>query len=375
MAISAAVGGYRLGLITRALSWVGMLGGLLIGAALVPQVAGLFTNADPVGRLIITGGFFLTISFLGQAIGLLIGRKLHFILPPSAKPADRAGGSLAGVVGVAITLWLLLPAAFDVPGLVSQLVRNSTIAQAIDSNAPKPPNTLRALRSLVGEGNFPQVFEALKPSAKLGPPPISSGLSEALASQISASTFRIEGPACDRTQEGSGFVVAPDLVVTNAHVVAGEDETLLIRNDGKKLRAEVVAFDSDRDLALLAASNIDRNPIAMGNARIGTIGAVFGYPGGGPLELSPFEIRERVTAVGRDLYDSHQTRRNVLVLAASLAPGDSGSALVDPSGQLVGVAFAIAPDRLGTSYALDLEELRAILNIPRSTAVDTGPCL
>ncbi|MBI1843727.1 MAG: MarP family serine protease [Actinobacteria bacterium] len=375
MAVSAAIGGYRLGLITRSLSWVGMLAGLLFGARFLPEVVGLFRNADPVGRLVVAGGFFTAASFLGQAAGMVVGRKVHLILPASTRPIDRAGGSLAGVGGMLVALWLLLPAAVDVPGVVAQLVHGSRIAQAIDTAAPKPPNALRTLRGLVGEGQFPQVFEALRPSPRPGPPPIASGLNDAMATAVSASTVRVEGPACDRTQEGSGFVVAPGLVVTNAHVVAGEDSTELIRTDGRRVRARVVAFDPDRDLALLDAPGIDRNPLPMGDGHVGTIGAVFGYPGGGPLELSPFEISEEVTAVGRDLYDSRQTRRKVLVLASSLAPGDSGSALVDAAGSLVGVAFAIAPDRPGTAYALDLAELQALLDTPRPSTVDTGPCL
>jgi S1-C subfamily serine protease len=86
-------------------------------------------------------------------------------------------------------------------------------------------------------------------------------------------------------------------------------------------------------------------------------------------------VRDKVTAVGRDLYDEHETRRQVLILAADLAPGDSGAALVDPTGTVVGVAFAIAPDRPGTSYALDTSELRAALSAPRRAGTDTGDCL
>lgn len=375
MAVSAALGGYRLGLITRALSWVGMLVGLLAGAKLLPSVVDLVRDADPVGRLFVAGVFFTSCAFFGQALGMMIGRKIHLIMPPSARPIDRIGGSMAGVGGMLVSLWLFLPAAFDVPGAVSQLVRNSRIAQAIDSAAPAPPNTLRALRTLVGDRYFPKVFDTLRPAPNLGPPPVESGLTDEIARRISASTLRIEGPACGRTQEGSGFVVAPNLVITNAHVVAGEDRTEVIRTDGKRLSANVVAFDSDRDLAMLSVPSVDRDPLPAGVADIGTIGAVFGYPGGGPLELSPFEVRERVTAVGRDLYDAKQTRRKVLVLASALAPGDSGSALVDADGMLVGVAFAIAPDRPGTAYALDSEELSAFLDAPKPQRVDTGPCL
>jgi S1-C subfamily serine protease len=102
---------------------------------------------------------------------------------------------------------------------------------------------------------------------------------------------------------------------------------------------------------------------------------VFGYPGGGPLEISPFEVARAVTATGRDLYESHRIRRQVFFLSAELRPGDSGAALVDPNGDVVGVAFAIAPDRRNVAYALTTEELGAVLGGDLGGEVDTGPCL
>jgi S1-C subfamily serine protease len=196
-----------------------------------------------------------------------------------------------------------------------------------------------------------------------------------VARSAAASTVLVEGRACNRIQDGTGFVVADGTVVTNAHVVAGEDDTRLVRPDGAGVDADVVAFDAARDLAVLDAPDVGLTPLPLGEARVGTRGAVFGHPGGGPLELSPFEVREAVEAVGRDLYDERSTRRSVLVLAADLAPGDSGGPLVDPVGTVVGVAFAIAPDRSGTAYALAVEELRAVLASPLDGVVDTGPCL
>jgi S1-C subfamily serine protease len=103
---------------------------------------------------------------------------------------------------------------------------------------------------------------------------------------------------------------------------------------------------------------------------------VFGHPGGQvDLEVSPAGIAERINAVGRDLYDSRSTRRDVFILAADLAPGDSGGALVDEQGTVVGVAFAIAPDRAGTAYALTDDELSEVLALPRGATVSTGSCV
>jgi S1-C subfamily serine protease len=126
----------------------------------------------------------------------------------------------------------------------------------------------------------------------------------------------------------------------------------------------------------LHVPGLNQAPLATAVAKPGATGAVFGHPGGqSALAVSPAAIRQQVTAVGRDLYDSRETRRQVFILASDLAPGDSGGALVNSLGQVVGVAFAIAPDRPGTAYALTTEELRPVLANAGAIGVNTGPCL
>src|SRR5690606_31681351 len=120
-----------------------------------------------------------------------------------------------------------------------------------------------------------------------------------------------------------GFFVSEDLVVTNAHVVAGEDETTVELSDGSTLDAEVVAFDPARDLAVLRTRGGGAPPLPLRDAEVGDTGGVFGRPGGGPLEISPFRVADQIDARGRDIYDSGTTNRDVLVLASELAPGDS----------------------------------------------------
>ena len=189
--------------------------------------------------------------------------------------------------------------------------------------------------------------------------------------------MKVVGEACGRIQEGTGFVARPGLVVTNAHVVSGESRTTLERSDGARVDAVVVAFDPARDLAVLSAPALDRAGAA---ARVGGArrpGRRVRAPGGGPLEASPFRVDRRIRAVGRDIYGSSRTERDVLVLAADLEPGDSGSALVSRDGRVVGVAFAIAPDRPGVAYALTPAEVRAVLDtVPETRRPPaTGPCL
>jgi S1-C subfamily serine protease len=374
LVVSAAVGGYRLGFVARALSWAGMALGLVITARFLPDIIDAFNGPDPTGRLLVAIGVLLGGAFIGQAIGLLVGTKVHLVLPPGSRPLDRAAGAVAGVLGVLVAVWLLVPAMSDVPGTFAREARNSRIARAISEHAPPPPDALQTLRRLVGDTQFPRVFDALRPAPDTGPPPADTGLTPAVLAAAEASTVKVEGPACNRLQEGSGFVVSPGLIVTNAHVVAGEDKTYVYDRPNHRVPATVVFFDPDRDLALLQA-NVPNPALPVGNAGVDAKGAVLGHPGGGPLTVSPFQVRDKVTAVGRDLYDEHETRRQVLILASDLAPGDSGAALVDPTGTVVGVAFAIAPDRPGTSYALDISELRAALAAPRRANADTGPCL
>lgn len=374
LAVSAGVGGYRLGLVARALSWTGMAIGIVITARFLPDIIDAIKGPDPTGRLLIAVGILLAGAFVGQAIGLLVGSKVHLVMPPGGRPFDSAGGAIAGVLGVLIGVWLLLPTMGDVPGEMARQARNSTIARFIATNAPNPPDTLQTLRRLVGENQFPRVFSALRPSPDIGEPPAETGLSKVVLDRSILSTVRVEGPACGRIQEGSGFVVAPGIVVTNAHVVAGESRTTLVERSGRTVGATVVHFDPDRDLAVLAA-DVRGTPLPIAGADRGDAGAVLGYPGGGPLTVSPYKVGDVVTAVGRDLYDRKQTRRQVLILASDLRPGDSGAALVDADGAVAGVAFAIAPDRPGTSYALATSELRAALTAPRVEEADTGPCL
>jgi S1-C subfamily serine protease len=262
-----------------------------------------------------------------------------------------------------------------VPGWFAVQARTSTMAELVSDHLPDPPDTLATLRRFVGEGQFPRVFDALEPAPELGPPPASSGLSQAVADTVVPSTVKVQGVACRRIQEGSGWVLDDGLVVTNAHVVAGESATVLQRSDGSEVEATVVAFDPRRDIAILRAPDLHRNPLPRANAAPGDIGAAYGHPGGGPLRAAPYQVGRKVIATGTDIYDSDRTERDVLVLAADLHPGDSGAALIDPKGEVVGIAFAIAPDKGGVAYALAMSELDAVAAGDLSQEVDTGPCL
>ena len=375
LAVSAAIGGYRLGFVQRAVSWVGLALGVVVGAFLLPRVMPEVQDASEAVRSIVAIGLLVGTALIGQALGLVLGSKLHAELPPgSARQTDHVAGAAIGVVGVIVALWLLLPALAHIPGWMATQARGSVIAREVTEALPDPPDTIEALRRIVGDEPFPEVFDALRPAPDAGTVPADSGLSEAVADSVVQSTVKITGLACSRIQEGSGFFVDDDLVVTNAHVVAGEDASEVELSDGRTLDAEVVAFDPQRDIAVLRTEG-EAPPLTLRPGQVGDTGGVFGHPGGGGLEISPFRVAEQIDATGRDIYDQGSSRRDVLVLASELAPGDSGSALVDPRGEVVGVAFAVAPDKPGVAYALAVDEVREVLNGDLSRERDTGDCL
>ena len=226
----------------------------------------------------------------------------------------------------------------------------------------------------MGDARIPDVFDDLRPAPDTGPPPSQVPVPPAVVARSVASTVNIESEGCGGLHEGSGFVIDRDTVVTNAHVVAGGDTIRARRPDGRLVRAQVVVFDDNRDLAVLSAPGLGLQPLTMASASEGTEGAVLGYPGGqNRVRVAPAVVRQEVTATGRDIYSRDRTRRRVLILASALRPGDSGAAFIDAGGRVVGVAFAIAPDRSATAYAVDDTELRAVLAAPRRPGV--GPCI
>lgn len=383
LAVAAAIGGYRLGFLTRVISWIGLGLGVMLAVAILPGLMRRVDDGSNQTMVLLAVATLLGCSLVGQGIGLAIGSRLHIALPDkNARQVDRVAGGTLGVIGVLVAVWLLIPTLASVPGSVSEQVRGSYIAQRVHDVFPAVPDSVQDLRRVVGD-SFPEVFDGMATAPDPGPPPVDTGITAEVDARIRQSTVKVRGEACSRVQEGSGFFVessgaggvTSNLVVTNAHVVAGESQTQVLFNGGGTANAAVVAYDSQRDLAVLLVDGPGRPSLPLQDATPGDRGAVYGHPGGGNLERSPFEISDRINAVGTDIYDRQRSERQVLVLASNLAPGDSGAALVDPESNVIGVAFAIAPDRPDVAYALDLSELRAVMQGSLNDTVNTGGCL
>jgi S1-C subfamily serine protease len=373
-AVAAAMSGYRMGLLTNAGSWIGGGAGLFVGAQLAPQAVELFPNAGALMRLVVTAVVFATAVSLPAALGQILGHRIHWSLPPGgARTTDRLAGLAMGMVGVGVLVWLLVPVLDRIPGIIARQARSSLLAGVIAEATPPPPDATAELQQLVAGTGFPEVFEGLRRSPATGPVPSSPVLSAEARNSVTAATVRLEGRACGQSITGSGFAADATTVVTNAHVVAGIPRPFVITSDSRRLRGQVVLFDDNRDLALVQVPGLGVPPLPLGVAAAQEEGAVFGHPGGQTsVAVSPARIEREMGALGRDIYGDDLVRRRVLVLASRLSPGDSGGPLADRTGRVVGVAFAIAPDRPATAYAVSHEELTAVLGAPRRPTATAG---
>ncbi len=370
----AAAGGHRRGLIVRLFSWIGSLIGMGFGLWLLPTVIDAMSTSAPQSRLLTGLVVFVIAAGIGSAVGDVAGQRLRARTRASpAEPIDRSLGAVAGVASVAVALWLLTPAASEVPGF-SRMVRQSSILTLIDDVTPRPPDTITALRGVIGNTRFPQVFEDLRPSPELGPPPEFFAMGQDVLDRVTASTVNVESFGCGSRFEGSGFTVQPGIVITNAHVVAGAEDLRVRRPDGTIRGASVLAFDDDRDLAVLSVDRLDQQPLPIADPVVGTDAATVGYPGGQDMPRpAPARIQDDRSVIGRDIYGQDRTTRRILFTSANLRQGDSGSPLFDVEGRVVGVIFAVAPDVPDLAYALHVDELRAILAAPRQPG-SQGPC-
>jgi S1-C subfamily serine protease len=376
----AAWSGARVGFVARAGAWLGLTAGLIAAVVAAPHVASWFDGSAPRTRLLVSLGLVVVGCVAGEALGSSAGtfaaRRFH-TLGGVATRADRVAGAALGAFGVLVLLWLLIPALAASPGWPAHAVRRSEVARLVDDVAPSPPQAAEDLGRLVGDRTFPEVIDSLT-SPDAGDPP-GQGVAAPVATAVERSTVRVEGVACDRIQDGSGFVAGPDLVATNAHVVAGETRPRVDTTDGRRLDAQVVAFDGQRDVAVLRVGGLGLPALGEAEGSVDETGALFGHPGGGPLRESPVRIAEEIVARGTDITHTVATSRHVFVLAAVTAPGDSGAPVVDGSGRVMGVLFAYDLARSTTAYALTRGELDAVLGpvlaSPVSRPVGTGACL
>ncbi len=373
----AAIRGFRLGAIVQVLSMGGFLVGLFLGA-LLASVTVRWVH-DPNGRtlvaLVTMLGVATACGTLGRVIGGLSFRQLHRGLAGSV---DSGLGVLVAVVAALLALWLLAGTLVDTSSLgLNAAISESRILRSLDGVLPAPPSVFSRVQGFLSAEGFPPVFAGLAPqSAAPVALPGDAQLRQAVLA-ANASTVKIVGDGCGQIQEGSGFVVAPGLVVTNAHVVAGIPHPTV--EDATGIHAtRVVFFDPSYDLAVMRVQGLAAPPLPLdpGTVARGDQAAVLGFPEGGPFTAVAAGVMAEFTADGRDIYGQGLTTRDVYEIQATVRPGNSGGPLVQPDGKVIGVVFSRSTTNADIGYALTSPGVltRVVRAESATGTVGTGGC-
>jgi len=378
--VLSLVRGVRLGAAMQVLSFGGFWAGLIIGALIAPNVAGLFSN--PFSRLLAVLVVVFGCAGLVGTVGRQLGMRVYgFIRRVHLGPADAAIGAVVAGAATLLVAWAVAGMVKDVPA--PQLVRQisgSTVLRRLNDALPPSPQFFSRIEQLLNTHGFPQVFAGLAPTSA-GPVQAAgpASVQEAVAN-AGHSTVKIVSQGCGEILEGSGFLVAPGLYVTNAHVVAGTYSTQLEFQNDVPVKARVVYFDPNFDLALLRAPELPGlgAPLTLDNSDVnrGQLAAVLGYPAGGNFNAQPAGVRQLFLAQGRNIYGTGLTNRFVYELQAIVRPGNSGGPLVEPSGRVIGVVFSTSATDPNVGYALASPSVlsRVQSNASDTTPVSTGSC-
>lgn len=381
---SYALTGYRQGFVQSVLSVLGFLLGGAAGMAFLPGVIarlGLTANATGSRVALVVG--VLLLATVGQTLGVVVARSMRKrVRRGPIMAADAVLGATAALAAVAVLAWFVAGGVRGITSAsVSKAIGESRVLAVIDRVVPPATGEFFAgFRQMLDRSDFPRVFQGLatEPITPVDPPSVSLG-GPALSSAME-SVVKIRGvaQACRQGQEGSGWVVAPERVVTNAHVVAGvSDASVQVKGVGRVWPATVVAFDPRRDLAVLAVPGLTAPPLLQGpELGRGADVVIAGFPLDGPLVVGAARVRQRLVAVGADIYGKPGAQRELYSLFGEVEPGNSGGPLFDPEGRVVGVIFAKSIDDEQTGYALTLAEARSVLDAAAGSAtpVGTGTC-
>jgi S1-C subfamily serine protease len=375
----AALSGWRRGFAMVLLGYLGLLVGLALGAWAATQAGLLVSEDSSVRRLLTAVVVFFLVAAACHAVGNLLGIRVRSLLGGRwTSQADAVGGAVVATVVAAIAMWFVALTLSNVPlSPFSRAVHSSSVLRTIDTYAPRPPAALAQLRGLLDRSGFPEAFATLRPPVVSGPPP-AAARNQAVR-QAADSTLRIQSRGCGGVLFGSGFPVEANLVITNAHVVAGTGRHEVITNKGVRAAASVVYFDPGHDLALLSVPDLTVKPLRLAGAAAtrGQKAVVIGYPGGGGQQYIGAEIVLRTRPEAPDIYARPQSsRRDIYVLHARVRKGTSGGPVVDLRGRSLGVVFAASTVEKTEGYALTNTEVRRALdrNDGNRRAVSVGGC-
>ncbi len=377
-----AVNGYRQGFFVGLLSFVGFFGGAAIGLQLGPWLAG-FSHSN-LARVFIALTTVFGLAIGGQALAGWLGSRIRSaIRSRAARHFDDAGGAIVSVIALLVVAWLVAAplGSAALPGL-ARSVRSSAILHGVNTVMPRQAQALSdGLRHAVDTNGFPDVFGSLDPTRVrdvASPDPALAG--SQVVDDTAPSVVKVLGnaPSCSRRIEGSGFIYAPEHVMTNAHVVAGTRGAITIEQGDRRRSGTVVAYDPERDLAVIYVPGL-AGPVldfTTATADSGTDAILLGFPLDGPFDAQSARIRDAGPIRGPNIYDSATVTRDIYTIRGWVRSGNSGGPLVSTGGTVLGVIFAAAADDPQTGFALTAREAAPVAAAGRqaTAATTTGAC-
>jgi S1-C subfamily serine protease len=364
IAAAFAVSGYRQGFIVGSLSFLGFLGGAVLGAEFGPGVSralvGGQTQQDVVAVIIL-----ISAAIIGQFVASSIGTAVRSSMTGrSTTQLDSVGGAAVSVLSVLLIAWAIGSVLIASPfPLVDSQVNNSAVLQTMDRIMPQSAKTMFSdFRGLLSSGPFPQVFSDIGAAHLLSVPAPDPAVLQSpgvLADRDRVVKVQGTAPSCDRSIEGSGFVYAPEHVLTNAHVVAGvQPGPRVTLPDGTSYQAQVVLYDPQIDIAVLYVPGLNASPLRFSAQQgVGNDAVVAGYPLDHPFTAVPARIGQVQQAEGPDIYQTGTVNRQIYEIRAIVRPGNSGGPLLAPDGSVYGVVFAAAVGIPDTGFALTAAEV------------------
>ncbi|GAC58181.1 peptidase S1 family protein [Gordonia hirsuta DSM 44140 = NBRC 16056] len=385
IAALAAFSGYRQGAAASAMAFAGVLIGVVAGILLVPYAVDRID--DPRARLLVAVLLLIALVIVGEIAGMVIGRAarsgLHSL---RLRRVDSVIGAGLQFVAILVAAWLV---AVPIRGSTSTsdfatAVRGSQVVDAVDSVAPQWLRDLPGdFTALLDSSGLKQVISPFGEAEVANVDPPDERLDSAAVAAVRPSVLKILGVAhgCGQALEGSGFVISPERVMTNAHVVAGTDEVAVRTVDGTDYAATVVWYNPRNDVAVLDVPGLRASALQFDDTagRTGDDAIILGYPENGPFTVTPVRLRNTINLVGPDIYQSDQTvRRQVYTVRGTVRSGNSGGPMITPDGRVLGVVFGASegPDD-DTGFVLTAQQVRADLDgsAARTRAVSTAGCL
>src|SRR4051795_12474893 len=381
IALIAGVSGWRSGALGSLLSFVGVILGAVAGVLLAPHVVGHVDG--PRTKLFVALFLILGLVVVGEIAGVVLGRAVRgAIRNGTLRTFDSVVGVALQLVAVLVAAWLLATplTSSDQPNLAAA-VRGSRVLAQVDEVAPSWLKSVPTrLSALLDTSGLPDVLSEYGRTPIIAvDAPDAALANDAVVAATRPSVVKIRGvaPSCQKVLEGTGFVVAPNRVMSNAHVVAGSD-TVTVEVDGQTYDAGVVSYDPEADISILDVPNLSSQPLTFseGAAPTGTDAVVMGYPGGGDFVATPARVREIIELNGPDIYRATTVTREVYTIRGTVRQGNSGGPMIDRTGKVLGVVFGAAVDNADTGFVLTANEVsRQLTKIGNTQRVATGACV